>query len=353
MNLPFAKLLKPSVGALSLGLAISLGSFGLTSAANARDQISIVGSSTVFPFSTVVAENFGRSTSFKSPVVESLGTGGGFKLFCSGVGVTTPDIANASRRIKTSEFEDCQKNGVNDIVEVKIGYDGIVFANAKDALALNLTKKQIFMALAKLIPNEKGELVANPYNTWSDIDSTLPNVKIEIIGPPPTSGTRDAFLELVMEEGAAEFPEIKALKGDAFKAAAHGIREDGMFVEGGENDNLIVQKLLTNNNAFGIFGFSFLDQNSDTLKGAPIGGVVPVFETIMDGSYKVSRPMYFYLKKDHVAVIPGLKEFLAEFVSEKAIGQEGYLGEKGLISMSDEERNKFATDVANLNPLKM
>jgi phosphate transport system substrate-binding protein len=282
----------------------------ITTAAAARDQISIVGSSTVFPFSTAVAEQFGKTSKFKTPVVESTGSGGGLKLFCAGIGVGHPDVANASRRIKKSEVERCAENGVTDIVEVKIGYDGIVLANARTSDRMSLSLKQLFQALAKEVPMD-GKLVANPYRTWSEIDSSLPDVKIEVLGPPPTSGTRDAFVELAMEGGAKAFPLLEALRKEdkkRFKAVAHAIREDGAFVEAGENDNLIVQKLESNPAAFGIFGFSFLDQNSDKLQGNRIDGVAPEFEAIAMGDYPVSRSLYFYVKKAHVGVIPGLRE---------------------------------------------
>jgi phosphate transport system substrate-binding protein len=319
--------------------------------AEARDQIRIVGSSTVFPFSTAVAETFGRSSSFKTPVVESTGSGGGLKLFCAGVGTEHPDITNASRRMKKSEFETCTKNGIT-VSEVKIGFDGIVLAKSKQSDPVALTKKQIFLALAKTVP-VNGKLVANPYKKWSDIDPSLPATKIEVLGPPPTSGTRDAFVELVMDTAAEEFPEIKALKGDAYKLAAQSIREDGGFIEAGENDNLIVQKLEANPDALGIFGFSYLDQNADKLQGATVDGVAPEFEKIASGEYGVSRPLFFYVKKEHVGTIPGIQEYVAEFTSEKAWGDEGYLVEKGLIPLPSADR-KAMHDAANgLEPLSM
>jgi phosphate transport system substrate-binding protein len=319
--------------------------------AEARDQIRIVGSSTVFPFSTAVAETFGRSSGFKTPVVESTGSGGGMKLFCSGVGTEHPDITNASRRMKKSEFETCTKNGIT-VTEVKIGFDGIVLANSKDAKPLALTKKEIFLALAKQVP-VNGKLVDNPYKLWSDIDPSLPKIKIEVLGPPPTSGTRDAFVELVMDEAAAEIPEIKALEGDAFKIAAQSMREDGAFVEAGENDNLIVQKLEANPDALGIFGFSFLDQNADKLQGSTVEGVSPEFENIASGKYGVSRSLYFYVKQEHVGTIPGVKEFVAEFTSEKAWGDEGYLVEKGLIPLPSADRKAMHDSANGLASLSM
>jgi phosphate transport system substrate-binding protein len=321
--------------------------------AQQRDSISVVGSSTVYPFATVVAEKFGKAGSFKAPKIESTGTGGGFKLFCGGVGVQHPDMTNASRAIKASEFDACQKNGVTDIVEVKIGYDGIVVANSKKATALKLTTKDIFLALAKEVPDPKGGqgLVANPYKTWKDVNASLPDVKIEVLGPPPTSGTRDAFVELAMEPGALKFEGLKKLsKVDAkkFQKVFSSMREDGAYVEAGENDNLIVQKLGANPNALGVFGFSFLDQNNDKVQGAYVDGNPPTFENIADGKYPLSRPLFFYVKKAHVGVIPGIKEYLAEFTSEKAWGKDGYLSEKGLIPLPDAERKQVAESVKAL-----
>ncbi|UCH73342.1 MAG: PstS family phosphate ABC transporter substrate-binding protein [Rhodospirillales bacterium] len=324
--------------------------------AQARDQIRIVGSSTVFPFSTAVAERFGKTTSFKTPVVESTGSGGGLKLFCSGVGTDTPDITNASRRIKASEVELCAKNGVTDIVEVKVGYDGIVIANSKKAARYQLTLRDVFLALAKDVPDGNGNLVPNPHKTWKDVNPALPATKIEVLGPPPTSGTRDAFVELALEGGCKTFDSIKSLEksdGTRYKAVCHTIREDGAYVEAGENDNLIVQKLEANPDALGIFGFSFLDQNSDKVQGSEINGVVPDFDEIADGNYLISRPLYFYAKKAHVGVIPGMAEFLAEFTSDAAWGEDGYLADKGLIPMPDDERDNWRQKARGLAPLTM
>ena len=326
--------------------------YGSAQAAAARDYISIVGSSTVYPFATVVAEQFGKTTSFKTPKIESTGSGGGLKLFCAGVGEEHPDITNASRRIKKSEFETCTKNGVT-MTEVKIGFDGIVMANAKSGPVFSLTKRQIFLALAKQVPGSDGKLIPNPYKNWSQIDPSLPNEPIEVLGPPPTSGTRDAFVELAMEDGAKTFDSIKALKGDAFKAVAHAMREDGAFIEAGENDNLIVQKLEANPKAVGIFGFSFLDQNADKIKGAKLDGVEPTFENIASGEYELSRPLFFYVKKQHVGSIPGIREYVAEFTSERAWGPDGYLIDKGLIPLSDAERKAMRTTATDLVPLSM
>lgn len=316
-----------------------------------RDQIRIVGSSTVYPFATKVAEQFGKSTQFKTPVIESTGSGGGLKLFCAGVGVEHPDITNASRAIKSSEVELCASNGVKEITEVKIGYDGIVMANSKKAKQLSLTLEQIFLALAKDVPAGDGKLKPNPYKTWKQIDSSLPDVKIEVLGPPPTSGTRDAFAELALEGGCKTFDWIADLKKadkDRYKSVCHTIREDGAYVEAGENDNLIIQKLDANADAFGVFGFSFLDQNADKVQGSKINGVAPTFDAIADGSYPISRPLFFYVKKAHADVIPGMREYVKEFTSARAWGPDGYLSDAGLIPLPDSERSKVGREANSL-----
>lgn len=323
----------------------------------ARDYISIVGSSTVFPFSTVVAERFGQ-THGTTPTVESTGSGGGFKLFCSGVGLKFPDVTNSSRRIKASEVASCDEAGVTEIVEVKIGYDGIVLANAIGQAPFELSRRDIFSALAKQLPDPagSGEFIDNPYEKWSDIRSDLPARRIEVLGPPPTSGTRDAFVELAMEGGCSTYPEIAALEesdGDRYTAMCHSIREDGTFIEAGENDNLIVQKLNANPAALGIFGYSFLDQNGDKVQGASIDGVPPSFENISSGSYPVSRPLYFYVKRAHVEVVPGINEFLREYTSDRAWGPEGYLSERGLIPLPDAERSEWQTNIRALKLLDL
>jgi phosphate transport system substrate-binding protein len=326
----------------------------------ARDQIRIVGSSTVYPFTTTVAENFGKTSGMKTPVVESTGTGGGMKLFCAGAGEDTPDMTNASRRIKKSEFEACAKNGVTEIVEIKVGFDGLTVAASKDAPDMKLTKQQLFMALAKQVPDKDGKLVDNPYKMWSDIDASLPKEKIEILGPPPTSGTRDSFMELAMEVGAGKFESLEALKksdAKAFEAVWKSMREDGAFVEAGENDNLIVQKLQANPAALGIFGFSFLEENASSIKGIEIDGAAPSYESVASGEYKMSRPLFVYVKKQHVGVVPGIAEFVAEYVSDKALGADGYLGAKGLITLpeADAEKTKAmatAMDVLTIDGLK-
>ena len=347
----FSRNIKFAVAAISL--ALSTAAFAQTG----RDYVYVVGSSTVYPFATVVAERFGRGSDFKTPKIEATGSGGGLKLFCDGVGVDYPDVANSSRAIKESEVLACEQNGVKEIVEVKIGYDGIVIANALQSMTMVLSRRDIFLALAKSVPGETdGALIDNPYVTWADVNSDLPAIKIEVLGPPPTSGTRDAFVELAMEGGCKSVPWIKALKSadkNQYKAICHTIREDGVFVEAGENDNLIVQKLQANPDALGIFRFSFLDQNREKVKGASVDGVVPTFDAIADGDYPVSRPLYFYVKKAHVDVIPGLRGFLREFTSEKAWGEEGYLSDRGLIPMPDAERRMVAANVRDLTPLSL
>ncbi len=329
---------------VAIALAASLGATAAL-AQSARDYIAIVGSSTVYPFTTTVAEQFGKGGKFKTPKVESTGTGGGFKLFCSGVGVQYPDISNASRAIKASEVETCAKNGVKDIVEVKIGYDGIVLANSKKSSLFKVSRRELFLALAKNVPDPANptSLVANPYKTWNQINKALPADKIEVLGPPPTSGTRDAFAELVLENGCSTFPWIKSLKDvdeGRFKRVCDSIREDGAYVEAGENDNLIVQKLEANPKALGIFGYSFLEENVSKIEGSYVDGVEPNFDNIASGKYPVSRPLFIYVKKAHLGVIPGLKEFVAEYVSDRSMGSEGYLSDKGLIPLSPGEAAK-------------
>jgi len=342
---------------LLISAIVGLGALSaLSSGALARNQVNIVGSSTVFPFSTTVAERFSKKTEFKTPVVESTGSGGGLKLFCAGAGENTPDITNASRRIKKSEVDLCAKNGVTEIVEVKIGYDGIVLANSKKSPQMNISLRDLFLALARNVPDGEGKTKPNPYTTWKQINPELPDVKIEVLGPPPTSGTRDAFVELAMEGGCKKFGWIKAMKKSdkkGYKALCHTIREDGAFIEAGENDNLIVQKLKANPAAFGIFGFSFLDQNTDAIQGSKINGLAPEFEKIADGSYPVSRSLYFYVKKSHIGKVPGITEYMAEFISDEASGEEGYLADKGLIPMTADEAAEWKKKVKGLENLSM
>lgn len=355
-----------------------------------RDSVTVVGSSTVYPFATVVAERFGRSTQFKAPKIESTGSGGGLKLFCKGLGSNTPDITNASRRIKQSEYDDCQENGVTEIVEVLVGFDGIAIANSKESPQFNLTLKELYLALAKDVPGPDGKLIPNPNRTWKDVNPALPSTKIEVLGPPPTSGTRDAFAELALGGGAKAIPALKTLRGlaaddvqgiktlmsqlglqeglynalmekkgkapkgkDVFKTVAYSVREDGAYIEAGENDNLIVQKLEANPNALGIFGFSFLDENGDKVQGSRIDGVAPDFDSIATGDYPVSRPLYFYIKGAHVGKIPGIREFAVEFTSDNAMGEDGYLTERGLIPLSEEELEQVQSDVKTMKPLVM
>ncbi len=314
--------------------------FSVVVSAHARDEIRIVGSSTVYPFAFKVADDFGRNSDYKSPVLESTGSGGGLKLFCAGIGDEYPDVTNASRAIKDKEKELCANNGVTDIMEVKIGFDGIVLANNLSGPSFNLTRAQLFQAVAAQLPNEKGEMVANKNMSWDQIDASLPKAKIEVLGPPPSSGTRDAFVELVMEEACDEFEAIKALKDsdkNAHKMACTTVRSDGLYIDAGEDDNLIVTKLEANPAAVGIFGYSFLSQNPDKIKGAMIENVAPSFEAIADGSYPVSRPLFFYVKLAHNGVIDGLQEYVEAFLSEEAMGEDGYLVDEGLIPLPEED----------------
>jgi phosphate transport system substrate-binding protein len=314
------------------------------SPAFARDQIKIVGSSTVFPYTQAVAEEFTKKTSNKAPVVESTGTGGGMKIFCEGVGEDKADITGASRAMKKSEYESCQKNGVKDVTEALIGYDGLLLANSKKGPDFNVTKTQLYLALGKEVPVD-GKLTANPYKNWNDVDKSLPAEPILVYGPPPTSGTRDAFVELALHEGCEELDFFKAKKKELdkkeysklVKESCSPMRQDGAFIEAGENDNLIVQRLEADEKALGIFGYSFLFENQDKLKGAEVGGVEPSFDTIADSSYGISRPLFIYIKNAHRGVIPGMNEFLEEYTSDEALAKDGYLAERGLTPLSDEK----------------
>jgi phosphate transport system substrate-binding protein len=316
-----------------LTLAAVLFAFGTSSAYAARDTIRIVGSSTVYPFTTIVAEQFAKKNNVPTAIVESTGTGGGIKMFCEGAGEDTPDAVNASRAMKEAELETCKKNGVS-VTEVKIGYDAIVLAMAKEHEDMPLTTENIYRALAKYVLVD-GKFIENAATNWNDVDPAFPNSKIEVLGPPPTSGTRDSFVELVVEKEckiAIKNANIEVTPDDE-KKYCKSIREDGAFIEAGENDNLIVQKLQSNPNALGIFGYSFLEENAATIKGASINGIVPEYEAIQKGEYPVSRPLFVYFKNEHLDKIPNLKEFIAEYQSSDAIGDEGYLTEKGLISL--------------------
>lgn len=304
-------------------------------------KLTFVGSSTVAPFSTTVAEQFGAATRFPTPIVEVTGTGGGFKIFCEGYGAATASVANASRPIKASEIRLCRENGVTGIVEVQIGYDGIVLANAKDAPVFDFTKAEIFLGLAAEVPDETGRLVPNPYQRWSQVDARLPDVEIRVFGPPPTSGTRDAFIEIAMDGGAAELVKAHGLEGEAASAiieAGKTLRGDGGWIDAGENDTAIIQNLIKNKAALGVLGFSFLEQNGDRVKAARVNGVDPTFEAIASGEYKVSRSLFMYVKKQNVGLVPGLVEFLGELTDDGTWGPEGYLAEKGLIPLPAERR---------------
>ncbi|MDO3721161.1 substrate-binding domain-containing protein [Marinobacter sp. chi1] len=303
---------------------------GVSAPAMARDTISIVGSSTVYPFATVVAERFGTKTDFRTPKLESTGSGGGMKLFCQGIGTQHPDITNASRRMKASEFDLCQKNGVADITEFRIGSDGIVIASSKEAENLELTLEQLFLALGAKVP-VNGEWVVNPNKNWSDVDASLPNKPIRVMGPPPTSGTRDSFNELALAAGCDALPEAKDLNEDQHKTICESVREDGAFIEAGENDNLIVQKLIGDTGMYGVFGYSFLEENVDRLQAATLNGMIPTAEAIASDDYPVARSLFFYVKKAHVGVIPGMQDFVSEFTSNAAMGRNGYLKDVGLI----------------------
>lgn len=333
----------------SLFFTAAVGVLLIASAAEARDTIRIVGSSTVYPFTSYAAEQFAGQGEFAAPIVESTGTGGGFKIFCSGAGDDSPDMSNASRPIKDAEKAECAKNGAKDITEITLGFDGIVLANDREAKPLALTTKQLFLALAKEVPVD-GKLVANPYKTWKEVDASLPDTKIEVYGPPPTSGTRDAFVEIVMEKGCAGFKEFEAAykDGEERKKKCHLLREDGAFIEAGENDNIIVQKLKANHNAFGIFGYSFLEENSSAVQGATIDGIAPDFEHIADGTYPVARSLYIYVKNAHIGKVPGMEEFLEELTSEDAIGEDGYLPGIGLIPLPEDKQEEVREIVEGL-----
>ncbi|MFT6331786.1 MAG: phosphate transport system substrate-binding protein [Lentimonas sp.] len=312
----------------------------------ARDYIRMAGSSTVYPFARSIAEEFGNNSKFRTPIVEATGTGGGIKLFCSGAGEKFVDFANASRQIKETEVKVCNRNGVKNIVEIKIGYDGIVIANSKESAAFSLTKEHLFLALANEI-SQNGKLIKNPNEKWSDVDKSFPNNPIVVYGPPPSSGTRDAFVELVLEKACVKKPAFIAAYPDKKnrKKKCHIVRSDGKFVEAGENDNLIIQKLTNNKDALGIFGFSFLEQNAGIIQGAKIDGSYPTFENIASGKYHISRPLFIYFKTEQLPFAKGLKEFIAEIVSENAIGEDGYLVEKGLIPLESDVISKMEKDI--------
>ncbi|MBO9468969.1 PstS family phosphate ABC transporter substrate-binding protein [Endozoicomonas sp. G2_2] len=309
----------------SLGVAaVAVGSLAAIGTAQAAEQIRIVGSSTVYPFSSYVAEELGATSDIRTPVVESTGSGGGMKLFCGGVGDNTPDITNASRRMKPSEFQMCQDNGVTDITENVVGFDGIVVAQSKQDDAIDLSREQITLAVAAKVPQD-GKLVDNPYTKWSDIDSSLPDREILIYGPPTSSGTRDAFEELVMEHGSENI--------DGYGEAYTTIRQDGKYVPSGENDNLIVQKLAQNKDAFGVFGFSYLEENRDKIQGAKVDGVEPERDLISSGEYPVSRSLFFYTKNAHIEKVKGMEDYVDMFLSDQMVSDRGYLKNLGLIPL--------------------
>ncbi len=319
-----------------LGTAAAVLAFGLVGQAHAaRNYVWAAGSSTVFPFATRVAENFARKSGKPAPKVESLGTGGGFKLFCAGMGEASPDIADASRPIKASEFDDCHKHGVKDITEIRIGFDGIVVAVDRSAPDYDFGLQHLYLGLAA-DALRGGKFVTNPYKTWRQVGARLPDGRILVYGPPPTSGTRDAFLELAIEGGARKFPTAEALHSKdekAFKQQVDRLRQDGAWVDAGENDNAIVGTITKTPGALGVFGYSFLEQNQDRIKGSAINGVKPTVATIASGAYPLSRSLYVYVKKGQVGVTPGLREFIDEFVSDAATGHGGYLQDRGLIPL--------------------
>ena len=322
----------------------------ITSYASARDQIKIVGSSTVYPYATVVAEKFGKGGKFKTPVIESTGTGGGMKLFCAGVGTQHPDITNASRAIKSKEKALCAKNGVKDIVEIIVGNDGISFAHSVKAKNIDFTKEQLWRALAHDV-DVNGKVVANPYKKWSDIDKSLPNVDIKIMVPPPTSGTRDAWNSLVMGKGCSK--GFKTAMGDKAKKGCAKLREDGLAIEAGENDTLIVNKLAADPEMFGLFGYSYLVANKDKIKAAKIEGKLPSLASIQDYSYPIARPLFFYVKKSHVGVVPGIKEFLAEFTAKGTMGPKGYLTDIGLVPLDNKTYKTVRTAGTQLKTISL
>ena len=327
--------------------AFALASTALAGAAYARDQIRIVGSSTVFPYTQAVAEQYANATGSAAPIVESTGTGGGMKIFCQGVGGDNPDLTGASRAMKKSEFDNCTANGVTDVTEIQLGYDGLSIAVSRASeFDWDLTEAQLFQALAAEVEVD-GKIVPNPYKKWSEIDASLPDVAIQAFGPPPTSGTRDAFVELAMHDGCATFPAIEALEGDRKNDVCSRMRQDGPFIEAGENDNLIVQRIEADSTALGIFGYSFLYENGDKLKAVKVEGIEPTFDTIADFSYDIARPIFVYIKNAHRGVVPGMNEFVTEFVSDAALGPDGYLAERGLTPLSDELRAEMQERAAN------
>jgi len=328
MTIQLSKLVCGAAAAATLAV-------GATPAFAARDQVWSAGSSTVFPFSTRVAEQFARKSGGKPPKVESLGTGGGMKLFCGGSSDAFPDIANASRRMTAAEFDSCQAKGVKDIIEIKIGYDGIVVATDKKGSNYNFNTEHLFLGLSGTVMRH-GEWVKNPYKTWNEVGAALPAKRIQVYGPPPTSGTRDAFVELALEEGARKIPDIAEQRSKdekLFKQRVDPVRTDGGWIDAGENDNAIVATLTKTPDALGVFGYSFLEENLDKVKGARVNGIAPTAATISDGSYPLSRSLFIYVKKSSLGVVPGLKGFVDEFLSDAATSRGGYLQDRGLIPL--------------------
>lgn len=310
-----------------------------------RDRIRIVGSSTVFPYSQAVSEHYARMSHARAPVVEATGTGGGMKIFCAGVGPAFPDITGASRRIADAEYRDCRSNGVTEITELLLGHDGISIAQSRDAPPLRLTKAQIFQALAAEV-EVAGAIVQNPYRRWNEIDPALPDMPIQVLGPPPTSGTRDEIVDLALHPGCAAFPVIAALDPGQRERVCSRIRQDGAYLESGEDDNLVVRRLKADPMAVGIFGFPFLYENRDTLWGIPVDGVAPGRTAIAEGRYPLSRPLYLYVKRGDPRELPELRDLLGEYVSEDALGPEGYLLDRGLVPLSRMMRIEMRERVA-------
>lgn len=327
-------------------IAASISMMLAANIAQARDQIRIVGSSTIYPLTTKVAEYFGKTTGEPSPVVESTGSGGGFKLFCGGIGPEYPDIVDASRQITGSEIAICAANSVRNISEIKIGYDGIVLLGSRNAPTMMLSARQMYLALARTIPVQ-GASIPNPNVKWSDIDADLPDIPIRVYGPPPTSGTRDLMGQLLMDKGCAEFSDIASLEStdpESFRLLCRTIREDGAYIEAGENDRLIISKLEKDPKSYGVMGFNTLDRNRDTMQGVPINGVEPGYDTILDGSYPGSRPLYLYVKDDHQQLVRTLGAFITTYISDAVIGEEGLLADNGLVPLPDEERKQALAD---------
>ena len=340
---------------LLLFCTLSCFTLSYTGIVHAEHQIKVVGSSTVYPFAIKVAEQFAKMTGYKAPLEESTGTGEGFHRFCQGVGNDHPDVINASRRISRSEMENCSANGVGDIVDIKIGYDGITLANALKAPFFSLSHRHLFLALAETVPYN-GDLVPNPYRYWMEISLTLPRFEIRVFGPPASSGTRDAFIQLVLEKGCKSFPEIQALQKESperYQRICRTIRSDGAYIDSGENDDLIVDKLVADPSALGIFGYSFLDRNRKLIKGSSIAGDRPEFGNIASGRYSLARPLFMYVKKDRISEVPGLREYIEEFTNEWTLGPDGYLMEEGLIPLPREERKRNYYIAKELKPLSM